>query len=390
MPNLITVTSNANSGQGSLREAIASAQAGDTIQFASSLANQTITLTSQLNIEKNLTIDGASASGLTISGNKSTRVFDVKESGTNFTLRNLIIADAFLPKDLGGAIHTTDDVTLTVENCQFNNNVSRGGGAIFVRDRNNLTVINSKFNGNDAATYGDLEISGGAIASLQKCNVIIKGSEFKNNKGINGGATYTIFSNLTVEDSTFINNDSTPGKPFGSPTSSAAGYTRGHGGAIYIDGASIPDEPQYRPPGLPPADGAGKIIIRNSRFEGNRAAGLGGALDLFTYPEDKTIIENTTIINNEVIKDNKPEAKGGGVYAGLGELTIKNTTFANNKAHEQGGGLYVYGPKPVNITNSTFSGNKAQDATTMVRAEGLLSTLDLGHRCQDRQHDLCQ
>jgi predicted outer membrane repeat protein len=286
-------------------------------------------------------------------------------------VRNLTVVDGFLPKDFGGAIHTTEEVTLRVENCKFNNNVASAGGAIFIRDRSNLTVINSKFNGNDAAKYGKREMSAGAIGTLQKCNVTIKGSEFKNNKGINGGAVYTIFSNLTVENSTFIKNDSTPGKALGSKTSSAGTFTRGYGGAIYTDGASVPDEAAYRHPGLPPADGAGKIIIRNSRFEENRAAGHGGALNLFTYPEDKTTIENTTIINNEVIKDNKPKAKGGGVYAGLGELTIKNTTFANNKAHEQGGGLYVNGPKPINITNSTFSGNKAQDSSNNGKGGGI-------------------
>jgi predicted outer membrane repeat protein len=368
---ILTVTSKANSGAGSLRETISKAQAGDTIKFASSLANQSITLSSNLKIDKNLTVDAANASNLTISGNKATPVFWVDKKGTNFTVRNLTVADGFLPKDYGGAIHTTDQVTLRVENCKFNNNVARAGGAIFIRDRSNLTVINSKFNGNDAAKYGDQEMSAGAIGTLGKCNVTIKGSEFKNNKGINGGAVYTIFSNLTIENSTFIKNDSTPGKALGSPTSSAGTYTRGYGGAVYTDGASVPDDAPYRHPGLPPADGAGKIIIRNSRFEENRAAGLGGAMDLFTYPEDKTTIENCTIINNEVIKDNRPEAKGGGVYAGLGELTINNTTFANNKAHEQGGGLYVDGPKPIKITNSTFSGNKAQDSSNKGKGGGI-------------------
>lgn len=43
---ILTVTSKADSGAGSLRETISKAQAGDTIIFASSLANQTITLSS--------------------------------------------------------------------------------------------------------------------------------------------------------------------------------------------------------------------------------------------------------------------------------------------------------------------------------------------------------
>ncbi len=197
---IITVTNNLADGAGSLRSAIASAAAGDTIQFDGSLANQTIALTTggQLTIDKNLTIDGANAPGLTISGNNSTRIFNVSQQGTSFTVRNLILADAFLPQDLGGAIHTTENVTLTVENSEFNNNVSRGGGAIFVRDYSTLTVTNSKFDSNDGATYGDLEISGGAIGTLQKTNVIVRDSEFTNNRGINGGGLYTIFSNLTV------------------------------------------------------------------------------------------------------------------------------------------------------------------------------------------------
>jgi Domain of unknown function (DUF4347) len=45
-----TVTSTADSGAGSLRAAIAAAQSGDTIVFNSGLANQTITLASQLDI----------------------------------------------------------------------------------------------------------------------------------------------------------------------------------------------------------------------------------------------------------------------------------------------------------------------------------------------------
>jgi hypothetical protein len=76
-----------------LRDAIASAASGDTIQFASSLANQTITLTSgQLFINKNLTIEAGNAQQLTISGNNTSRVILTGES-TNVTLKNLIIAN---------------------------------------------------------------------------------------------------------------------------------------------------------------------------------------------------------------------------------------------------------------------------------------------------------
>jgi hypothetical protein len=359
-----TVTSIADSGAGSLRAAIAAAQPGETIQFAPSLAKQTITLTSgQLQINKNLIIDGANAPGLIISGNKATRIFNVNQTGTNFTVRNLTLSNASLPKDLGGAIHTAEKVTLTVANSQFYNNVSRGGGAIFIRDYSNLTVTNSKFDGNDGATYGDLEISAGAIGTLQKTNVIIKNSQFTNNRGINGGGLYSIFSNLTVENSTFLNNDSRFGGPLGSPTSSIAGYTRGYGGAIFIDGASRPNDPRFYVDALKNGDPVGGTIrISNSRIEGNKAAGEGGGMYLFGYPQDKVIVDKSTIVNNQVIKDKKGDALGGGIRFGPTQITLSNTTLANNQAETQGGGIWYDGESPVSISNSTFSGNKAQGA----------------------------
>src|SRR5690349_17257659 len=70
------VTNNADSGAGSLRQAILDACDGSTITFANTVASP-ITLTSQLVIAKNLTIQGPGAAALTISGNNSVRVFGI-------------------------------------------------------------------------------------------------------------------------------------------------------------------------------------------------------------------------------------------------------------------------------------------------------------------------
>ena len=78
-----TVTNTNDSGAGSLRAAIASAADGDTIDFASALNGQTITLTSGvLFISKNLTIDGPGAELLAVSGNNSGRVFEITSTVT--------------------------------------------------------------------------------------------------------------------------------------------------------------------------------------------------------------------------------------------------------------------------------------------------------------------
>ncbi len=286
---ILTVTNNADSGAGSLRQAIADAAAGDTIQFASSLANQTITLTSgQLNVTKNLIIDGAAAAGLTISGNNASRVFEVQGLATNFALNNLTVANGRTAGDGGGILTGLQNV-LTVENCNFKNNVAGQGGAIVAGNFSTNTIQNCTFDSNQASA--DTESAGGAIFVKSLSSLTVRDSEFTNNKGINGGAINNLLSRLTVENSTFINNDSTAGGPLGQ---AATGYTRGYGGAIYTDGASDSANPD-----------SGTILISNSRFEGNKGAGQGGALFLFAYPPDKVIVEGSTILNNQVIKDAK-------------------------------------------------------------------------------------
>ncbi len=357
MSATLKVTNTKDSGAGSLREAIADANSGDTITFNSSLENQTITLTSgQLEIDKNLTIDGASSPGLTISGNNASRVIDLQWNPdfqpTSLTVKNLTVADgkttAADKEGAGAGIRTEQQSTLVVENSRFVNNTAGGlgGGAIYSGYRSNATIINSKFNGNDASgslrdSGGQLsEHAGGAILIWSESNLTVRGTDFTNNKGVNGGAINNLLSNLTIQNSSFLNNDSTPG----------ANSNKGYGGAIYTDGASKND-----------GSSSGTINISNSRFEGNKGAGQGGGLFLFAYPPDKIVIDKTKIINNEVISNSSGDALGGGLRGGnSSELNITNTTFANNKAISQGGGMWVGENTPVNLTNSTFSGNRAE------------------------------
>ncbi|QDL07820.1 hemolysin [Brasilonema octagenarum UFV-E1] len=352
----INVTSNADNGAGSLREAIAQAKSDDTIQFGSNLANQTINLTSgELTVDKNLTVDGASTTGLTISGNNASRIFDVTTPGSSFTLRNLTLVNGKSSGEgengAGGAIRTISSdklTTLNVENSKFINNASsgNGGGAIWAGFNTANTITNSLFEGNDG-TAGKSERGGGAIAVNTNSTLTVKNSEFDNNKGTNGGAINSVLSTLTVEDSTFRNNDSTAGGPIGP-------NTIGYGGAIYTDGANASG------PNFDHGSVGGTITIRNSKFEGNKAVGQGGGLFLYAYPPDKIIVDNSTITKNEVVADSQGDSLGGGLRIGNGEFTINNTTFTDNRALNQGGGLWVGEQSPGTITKSTFSGNRAE------------------------------
>ncbi|MBW4564099.1 MAG: right-handed parallel beta-helix repeat-containing protein [Mojavia pulchra JT2-VF2] len=327
----ISVTTTADSGVGSLRAAIASAQAGDTIKFASTLTNKTITLTSgQINIAKNLTIDGAEAANLKISGNNSSRIFEVGRH-INATVRNLTIADGYTTAR-GGGIRVVDYGSITVENCRFNNNRGGMGGAIHIGYTGKGTVTNSSFDSNDG-TLTKSGFSAGAIATYGSGELIVKDSQFTNNKGVNGGAIYSLLGGLTVEKSVFLKN-------------SSEGDIGG--GAIFTDGAD---------PVGPSSTVGGVIAIRGSKFEGNQTKGEGGALFLYGYGADKILLENSTVVGNTANYTTKGIARGGGLR-GNTALTIRNVTFANNISAHQGGALWLDGGSTKNIINSTFSGNK--------------------------------
>jgi predicted outer membrane repeat protein len=369
----LTVTSNLDSGAGSLRSAIAMAQAGDTIQFDPSLANQTITLTTgQLEIGKGLIIDGANAPGLTISGNNAYRVINVTNN-IDFTLRNLTIANG-KPNEVGAeaagaGIRTGYLTTLTVENCEFENNHVNGygGGAIFAGWRSKNIVINTTFQGN--SSLGNEDRGGGAITIDTESSLSVTGSEFTNNMSIRGGAINAPLGTLTVENSIFTNNRATLGGAIYSllgglkvenSTLTNNNSTEG-GGAIFTDGASARTD----------GSTVGQIEIRNSRIEGNTGVGQGGALLLYVYGYDKVIIEDSTIINNQVLEDSRGIAFGGGIRQDNGEFIIRNTTIANNRAliqggtppwGSQGGGVWVGGTSSATIDNSTFYGNRADSA----------------------------
>ena len=365
----ITVSSTADKGTGSLRDAIAQAKSGDTIQFGSNLANQTITLNSgQLTVNKDLTIDGAGANGLTISGNNASRIFDVPVPGSSFTLRNLTLADGKASGDwengAGGAVRVVSGdklTTLNVENSKFVNNSASGagGGAIWGGFNTNNTITGSVFEGNDS-TAGRSERGGGAIAVNTNSALTVKDSDFTNNKGTNGGAINTVLSKLTVEDSTFRNNDSTAGGPVGP-------HTIGYGGAIYTDGANASGPNyDYGPVG-------GTITIRNSEFESNKAAGQGGGLFLYAYAPDKVTVENSKIANNQVIEDSRGDSLGGGLRIGNAEFTVNNTTFTENRSLQQGGGLWVGEEAPGTISKSTFTGNRAESTDGKTGLGGAIS-----------------
>jgi CSLREA domain-containing protein len=255
-----TVTSNADSGPGSLRQAISDACAGGTINFNASLSGNTIHLASTLDISKNLTIDGSSlTSRITISGdtdNNGTgdvRVFQTTGHNlVNVALNSLIVTKGFVSGGDGGGL--LNDAITTITNSIFDGNTADNGGAITTNGA--LTIIDSTFSGNSSAASNG-QVGGGAI--LNNYTLSVTGSTFSGNTadaiGGAGGALFNVAQGQ-IYNSTF------------------SGNLAGVGGAILT---------------------TNDLTIQNSTISGNSAF-LGGGLYVDSHVTNlvNTIIANST------------------------------------------------------------------------------------------------
>jgi hypothetical protein len=205
------VTHLADSGSGSLRAAVesANAQAGaDVISFRKGLTGSIFLTSGSLPLTGQLAIEGPGASRLTVSGNKASRVFTLDSSATQVSIRNLRIADGRhagqenvgIVVTRGGAI-LNDGGNLLLDNVRMENNVaindrnsanpSRvvGGGAIANSTGAKLTVTRSTFRDNVAS--GGVGYSfGGAIASVTNSLLSIDRSDFRGNVTRGGAVNY--------------------------------------------------------------------------------------------------------------------------------------------------------------------------------------------------------
>src|SRR6516165_12447872 len=124
--NVITVTNTNDSGSGSLRQALADASNGDTINFA---VTGTIGLTSgELLVDHSITISGPGIENLSINGNAKSRVFHIASDQT-VTISGLTIANGHA-SDSGGGIYN-DHAVLMLSNCVITGNsaaLNIGGG----------------------------------------------------------------------------------------------------------------------------------------------------------------------------------------------------------------------------------------------------------------------
>jgi beta-glucanase (GH16 family) len=216
----VMVTNTADSGSGSLRQAINDVCFGGTIGFTPGLANMTIALTSaELTFTRPVIVDGVGAPGLAISGSDTVRPFVVNPA-TNVTLKNLAITHGFGWQLAGGILNNGN---LTLDHVRVvDNRVGTdyqdwwmGGAGIYNGDGSTLTLIDSTV-ANNLADPANGGTNGGGIYAMFNSLVTINRSTISGNSANVGGGLRTL-GDVEIANSTISGN-------------SAYGW---HGGAIF-------------------------------------------------------------------------------------------------------------------------------------------------------------
>jgi len=384
--NVITVTNTNDSGPGSLRNALAIANDGDTID-ATGVSGTILLTNGELQINHNVTINGPGASNLAVNGNATSRVFENFASNvtiSGFTTTNGHPADnnggggilnhggltltgtSILSNNAGGStafnlssgggINSDSGGTLMVTDSVINNNqaggvgVGAGSGGGISAESGIVTVSNSTINGNQASGCGLFCSSGaGGIAmrgggTLSVTNSTISGNSADSGGGININGTLTVTNSVITGNS---GNFSGGGIVASGGTVMVSSSTIS-GNSFFCDGGGI--------------ESSGQLTVVNSTISSNGALGGNGAFGCGPEPHGGGGINNggiTTVINSTISgnhADLSSTGAGGGIF-NRGSLTVTNSTISDNTASVGGGAVY-----------NDSGGQKAQIGDTVLSA----------------------
>lgn len=237
----------------------------------------------------------------------------------------------------GGAIYVTRNSDLTVDNCTFKYNTAKANaGAVGVQSAAMLSLTNSMFESNSAKI-------GGAISSSSNTKINVENTDFTTNTAVGtnayGGAIYVSdVSNVTFKNMGMYNNTSESNGgamyikgydvAFDSTCEFIGNSSGGHGGAIYAVYENL-------------EEGVKKgttLTVNGVLFEKNTAL-AGGAISARTNSvlnlTDVNFIENST--PNAV--SGQDQQGGGAIYSNNSEVNMNNVTFDSNTSGYYGGTL---------------------------------------------------
>ncbi|MBN2809924.1 MAG: right-handed parallel beta-helix repeat-containing protein [Deltaproteobacteria bacterium] len=263
----IEVTNNADSGAGTLRQAIADAGDSDTISFTIA-GSDTITIASELLINsKSVAINGTNiATGnpitvqVTTPGSSAFRVFNISGQEPTVTIANMIIkgGDVRTTPANGAGIALSNDCSLNLDTVTISDGFADSGGGIF-NNYGYLSMQNCTISGNSAANYGGGIFNNYGHLSMQNCTISGNSAISHGGGGISNDGTATI-QNCTI---------------YGNSANIYGGGIRNHSTATVQNCTISGNSLEYYGGGGIFNDGT--ATVRNTILAGNTAGGSDGA-----------------------------------------------------------------------------------------------------------------
>lgn len=185
----------------SLREAINTSNAGDTIIFDETFfyTNRIIELTlGELSLDRNLTIVGTGANKLVVrrSAAAGTILFRIFNNSATSSISNLTIAGGNIQFEVGGGIWNTGNLTLT--NVEIRDNAALIGGGIY--NNGTLNILNSTISNNTTSGGGGGIDNVGGTLNIQNSTVS------HNHANSNGGGIINIVGTANLRNVTVALN----------------------------------------------------------------------------------------------------------------------------------------------------------------------------------------
>ncbi|MCC6606747.1 MAG: CSLREA domain-containing protein [Anaerolineae bacterium] len=383
-------------GSCSLRDAVTSATAGDTIYLPAGSYLLSAGL-GQINVGKSLTFvgQGATAVATLIDGSNATRLFNITAGSVTFT--NLTLQNGQPASGSGGAISSSSTGTLTLDNTIVRNNSSpTHGGGVYLTG-GTLNVINgSEVTGNTAVLHtsgngGGLYTSQGTI-NLTDSTVADNSAQFGGGIGLNqSNAQLNITNSQILRNQGLIENDFTGGGINGGAGSIImhsgliSGNTafRGGGalvnaGSFTLNGGTITDNESNYGGGIYLRSSTSLLTMNGGQINGNRSVATifgGGALYIFqgqAVQNGGEMNNNTAInlggamevrqgsftMNGGTISGNSAGNVGGAIYNDIGTVTLNHGTLTGNSS-ASGGGALATGATSHNTVNSSVIYNNS-------------------------------
>jgi transcriptional regulator with XRE-family HTH domain len=303
-PNPTTVTTLADSGQGSLRQAIDAAKPGGIVTFDANLKG-VIRLTSNINIGKDVIIRGPGARNLSIMGEGKFNVVHV-ELWASVTISDLAFNGTNQIKQGYGII--INEGTLTLTNSIISGNTAAAGAGIF-NYGGALTLGNSTVFSNTTDNNGD----GGGIYNVNDGTLTLNNSTVSDNAADWGGGIDNGYSD--VHDLSMP--EFAQGGPLSVTNSTISGNTAIHGGGILANAGS-------------------QANITFSTIFFNFASGEGGGIAIMTYDSRKP---SQVELRNTLVADNTsyltgPDIAGTLTSGGYNLIQdVSGAIFIPNKQH---------------------------------------------------------